>query len=215
MAEEYSDKPSHTGDRFLTYESMYPMKEYDSTNDTLEHIDTVRRFLRGCIRSLTNRARVHDRSKLEPPEKEGFDIYTPKLRDTTYGSDEYEQYRKELGVVLDHHYANNDHHPEHYTDGMKGMNLMSLVEMFCDWKAATMRHTDGDLRRSIEQNQARFGYSDDLKSILLNTVPFMEHVQATEPITDLPIHYETHTIPTHDFAGERLTPPPAIEREEG
>jgi hypothetical protein len=34
----------------------------------------------------------------------------------------------------------------------------------------TMRHNDGDIWRSIEINQKRFGYSDELKAILQNTV---------------------------------------------
>jgi hypothetical protein len=35
---------------------------------------------------LLNRAMVHDDSKLESPEKEMFDKYTPLLKETTYGS---------------------------------------------------------------------------------------------------------------------------------
>jgi len=78
---------------------------------------------------------------------------------------------------LDHHYAFNRHHPECHLNGMKDMNLLDIVEMLCDWKAATMRHADGDLRKSIEINQGRFGYSDDLKRILHNTADVMESVQ--------------------------------------
>jgi hypothetical protein len=54
------------------------------------------------------------------------------------------------------------------------MSLVQLTEMLCDWKAATLRHKDGDIRRSIEQNQQRFGYSDEVKRILLNTLPLLE-----------------------------------------
>jgi hypothetical protein len=46
--------------------------------------------------------------------------------------------------------------------------------MFCDWKAATLRHKDGDIIKSIEQNQKRFGYSDELKAIFLNTAGLLE-----------------------------------------
>jgi hypothetical protein len=42
-----------------------------------------------------------------------------------------------------------------------------------DWKAATLRHADGDILKSIEINQKRFGYSDDLKEIFKNTVKEM------------------------------------------
>lgn len=50
------------------------------------------------------------------------------------------------------------------------MNLFDIVEMFCDWYAATMRHNDGDIMKSISINQKRFKYSDDLKAIMENTV---------------------------------------------
>jgi len=58
--------------------------------------------------------------------------------------------------------------------GLHGMSLLGLTEMLCDWKAATLRHNDGDIRKSIEINQKRFGYSDELKAILLNTLPLIE-----------------------------------------
>lgn len=80
----------------------------------------------------------------------------------------------EIKPALEHHYANNTHHPEFYPDGIRGMSLLDLVEMLCDWKAATLRHADGDIRKSIEINQSRFKYSDELKQVLLNTLPVIE-----------------------------------------
>lgn len=142
---------------------------YDSRPDTWRHINQVQRFLIDVCGKLAERAIVHDQSKLESPEVEIFDEFTPKLKDSTYGSDEYKGFLSSMKVGLDHHYANNSHHPEHFTNGIQGMSLLDVVEMLCDWKAATMRHADGDLAKSIEINQARFGYSDDLKAILVNT----------------------------------------------
>ena len=72
--------------------------------------------------------------------------------------------------ALDHHYAVNSHHPEFYADGIRGMSLLDITEMLCDWKAAALRHADGNILKSIEINQKRFGYSDELKQILFNTV---------------------------------------------
>jgi len=54
--------------------------------------------------------------------------------------------------------------------GIRGMTLLDVVEMLCDWKAATQRHADGDILKSVEINQKRFGYSDELKAILRNTI---------------------------------------------
>jgi hypothetical protein len=142
---------------------------YDSTHDTLSHIATVRGYLGQTIVDLQRRAGEHDRSKLTAPEKAIFDEFTPKLRDSTYGSEEYEGFRGAMGEALKHHYAHNSHHPEHYELGVRGMDLLDLVEMLADWKAATLRHADGDLLRSIEINQERFGYSDELKALLHNT----------------------------------------------
>ncbi|WP_260858005.1 DUF5662 family protein [Bacillus sp. FJAT-22090] len=79
-----------------------------------------------------------------------------------------------MQVALKHHYENNSHHPEYHQDGIRGMDLLDVVEMFCDWKAATMRHADGDINKSIEINKERFGYSDELAQIFKNSVKIFE-----------------------------------------
>lgn len=142
---------------------------YDSRPDTWAHIHEVQRRIGQVVDDLLCRAHRHDQSKLAEPEVSVFDEFTPKLRDSTYGSDEYKAFLAGMGEGLRHHYAVNDHHPEHHPDGIAGMDLVQVVEMLCDWKAATMRHADGDLARSIEQNAERFGYGDELKRLLLNT----------------------------------------------
>src|SRR5690606_33861728 len=126
------------------------------------------------IVELEERGRVHDLSKLQSPELEGFTEYTPKLRESTYGSDEYHKNLEGLKTALNHHYANNSHHPEHYENGIRGMDLLDIVEMFCDWKAATMRHADGDIHKSIEINKKRFNYSEDLEQIFKNSVKLFD-----------------------------------------
>lgn len=141
---------------------------------TMRHIETVRNFLGECVRELTRRAEAHDQSKLESPEVEFFEEFTPKLRGVTYGSDEYKSMMKQMKPAIEHHNANNRHHPEHFPNGMRGMNLIDLLELSCDWKAASMRHADGNAHRSIDINQARFGYSDDVKALLHNTISWLE-----------------------------------------
>jgi hypothetical protein len=148
----------------------HPMNEkYDSKSDTLLHIKRVSQLLTEAAAELIRRANVHDNSKLLSPEKELFDEFTPKLAGCTYGSDQYKEYLKELKVALDHHYAANSHHPEHYQSGVNGMDLFDLIEMFFDWKAASERHYDGNIYKSIAINKTRFALSDQLVSILENT----------------------------------------------
>jgi hypothetical protein len=147
----------------------------DSRPETRKHIAQVALFLLRAVEELGDRARDHDASKLESPEVEVLDRETPILAGLTYGSPEYAACLARMRPMLDHHYAVNRHHPEHFgADGMRGMSLLDLLEMICDWMAAARRHTDGDVRRSIEINQKRFGYGDDLKAILLNTVGCLE-----------------------------------------
>jgi len=88
---------------------------------------------------LGARARSHDASKLEAPEKEMYDEFTPRLRALTYGSDEYKECLKEMGAALKHHYENNSHHPEHFPDGINDMSLLDLIEMLADW---TQQYSD-------------------------------------------------------------------------
>lgn len=142
---------------------------YDSKADTLLHIKRVNELLSGAAIELIRRGMVHDSSKLQEPEKSLFDEFTPKLKNCTYGSDEYKGYLSSLKVALDNHYIFNSHHPEHYENGVNGMDLFDVIEMFMDWKAAGERHLDGSIQKSIDHNKDRFKMSDQLVSIFENT----------------------------------------------
>ena len=157
---------------------------YNSEAETRKHIATVGKYILGAIQRLTFRIINHDESKLKEPEKEIFDKYTPKLANLTYGSEQYKKCLSDMTYKgLNHHYDNNRHHPEYWFrknnaefTGMYGLNdmtLIDIIEMLCDWKAATLRHADGDILKSIEQNQKRFGYGDELKQIFIKTVKYL------------------------------------------
>lgn len=141
---------------------------------TIQHIENVRKYIKVLTDKLTVRGINHDKSKLEDPELELFVEFTPKLADTQYGSEEYKQHLEGLKPALEHHYAVNRHHPEHFSEGIKDMNLIDLCEMLADWKAATLRQKDGNLLKSIEYNCSRFQIDNQLKSILLNTAKVMD-----------------------------------------
>jgi hypothetical protein len=143
---------------------------YDSTDDTKDHIEKVRGFLSDVQGNIAARQLIHDGSKLEEPEKSMYDEFTPKLRGSTYGSDEYKGFLKDMGAALQHHYQVNSHHPEHYPNSINGMSLLDVVEMLADWKAAGMRHANGNITQSLEINRKRFNISDQLFEIIQNTV---------------------------------------------
>ena len=145
------------------------MKKHDSRKSTQAHRRIVAKLIFRFIWLLLKRTLVHDKSKLSVLEKPGFDEHTPMPAGITYGSDEYKQRLASLGETLKTHYSRNRHHPEFYPQGVKDMDLVDVVEMFCDWLAATKRHNDGNIFRSIENNEGRFGTGGILASVFRNT----------------------------------------------
>jgi len=158
--------------------------------ETMRHILTVRALLMECVRELAERAAAHDQSKLGPPEVDAFTRWTPVLAGLTYGSPEYTAALASMKPAVDHHYACNAHHPEHHKGGILGMDLVDLLEMVIDWKAATLRHKDGDLRRSLEVNAERYGIPEPLRRILENTIPAVEAMAESARVADSYPHVE-------------------------
>lgn len=150
-------------------------EKYDSTAETVKHILRIQELLHNVVRNLLDRADSHDRSKLSPAEKDVFDEFTPKLKNSTFGSEEYQGFLKSMGKALNHHYQHNkSHHPDAHPNGINNMTLLDMVEMIVDWKAASERHDDGDILKSIDYNKERFGMSDQLERLFKNTVAEMQ-----------------------------------------
>lgn len=147
-----------------------PVRSAEACNNLLLHQQEVKKALTLIAGELAVRGVNHDLSKFAHAEFQTFSEFTPKLKDIVYGSVEYEADLKLMHPALKHHYKFNRHHPEHFKEGIRGMNLVDLIEMFCDWQASTLRQKDGDLQKSIEANQERFHFSDELKQIFLNTL---------------------------------------------
>lgn len=142
----------------------------DSREDTLEHMRKVQARMGVVLHELRFRSEHHDDSKLEEPEKSGYDQLVADLKDIVYGTDEYKAALVAAKPVIDHHYAYNSHHPEHWPNGIAGMSLLDLIEMLCDWKAASERTKQGSIAQSLTHNKTRFGIDDQLAAILENTV---------------------------------------------
>jgi len=107
-------------------------EEFFFEKETRKHQQEVAKIMIMFAQELLRRAMVHDASKLEDPEREGFKKATPGLRDLTYGSAEYSEVLKEMGPTLRHHYAHNDHHPEYFdTDpSCNGVDEMSCSRLW-------------------------------------------------------------------------------------
>jgi len=171
-----------------------PEYEGDSRPDTQKHIDLVNANGRNFCDKFLDRLTHHDASKLEEPERKYFDKGTPQLQGSTYGDKSYDDAKDRIKPGLEHHYAENDHHPEHFGEqGISGMNLYQLLEMWIDWTAAVKRHADGNIFNSLMYNRDRFHIDDQLFSILMNT--------ATE---DFPDQMDTANEKFQEYIGGML-----------
>lgn len=160
--------------------------KYDARLEIYEHNTEVRGTMLRIAHELIQRAHEHDASKLQSPEVEEYLEYEPVIEVLPYGSEEQEAARERSrieSISTAHHYEVCRHHPQHFPNGIHDMNLVDLIEMLCDWKAASEftgwgpyagTITPFGLKPSIEKNAERFGYGDELKRILLNTAEIME-----------------------------------------
>lgn len=141
---------------------------------TRKHIQRVSELLGEAACELIKRAAHHDKSKLMEAEL----VPLQRMQDvidrdgpSPYGSDEYKRRTKMLGPMLTHHYANNSHHPEFYPNGVDGMSLFDVIEMFFDWKAASERGEESSM--NIGAACARFKIAPQLESVFRNTATML------------------------------------------
>ena len=142
--------------------------EIKEREETVEHINRVREIMAMIGRQLQERADDHDLWKLSEKELPYF-TKAKKLKGMTYGTEEYKEALKDLDKALPHHYSKYRHHPEYHENGIDDMTVVDLVEMACDWLAASERHADGNIFDSINHNRKRFKMSKQLAKIFWNT----------------------------------------------
>jgi hypothetical protein len=154
---------------------MIMEKHIDTTKyETLAHMKRVQDLMNLFVYEILKRGSVHDASKLQSPELEGFHEKTAQLNAITYDGPEYRQSLKDLEQTLLHHYGHNRHHPEHFRNGVSDMTLIDLIEMFCDWKASSERQKNGNIRQSLEKNTDKFNLPPLLVKILNNTIDIFD-----------------------------------------
>ncbi len=138
-------------------------------NDLIDHKWRVAAYLRIIANDLFRRAVVHDNSKFSPEEYDIYDEVFPELQKYAYGSPELKEAYKKLGPALKHHFEANDHHPDHFAAGINEMDLVQLLEMVCDWLAASARSQTG-IYKGLEMNKERFHIDDQLFEIIKSTI---------------------------------------------
>lgn len=159
--------------------------ETDTASCIKNHIKSVQRKLSVLIKELQNRLENHDRSKLE--DELWYWEFMDQEPKYPYGSKEYFSKIKRNEMVFKIHYKKNRHHPEHFMNGINDMNLIDIMEMLCDWISYKDDISITDAVEVVEKQSRRFGFSDELKNILLNTL--------FEYFAKLRMPSEEHSVP--------------------
>ena len=138
---------------------------------TTLHIAQVRKLMISFAVDLIERSAIHDASKFDPVEQGPLDELErikAEQGEVTYGTPEYKERTKLLGPMIEHHYANNSHHPEFHREGIYGIDLLDLVEMVLDWVAAgKARNPDGVVR--MQYALTNYDVSPMLTAVIQNT----------------------------------------------
>ena len=157
---------------FSLTERIYIDKKIDTSYYAKldQHKKEVFSILSKVIIDMAEKAVLHDNSKHHPIEKK---IFKSNIK-YKFGSPEYNKNLDSLKEGLNHHYGKNRHHPEHFKNGVNGMNLLDVMEMVADWIAASNHYqVDGNIYESFEKCKERFGIDDQLGEIILNTIKYI------------------------------------------
>lgn len=133
------------------------------------HKFIVLKFMNNIIQELMLRAEQHDQSKFNEDEFKIILATAAEIQKHPYGTPEHEAVRQKYAKECAIHFSKNRHHPEHFKDGVEGMDLVDFLEMLCDWKAASLRNPDGNIEKSIRIGSEKYSIPPMLAKILLNT----------------------------------------------
>jgi hypothetical protein len=137
--------------------------------DIIMHVSEVQENLEKFAGELRCRGIAHDRTKFMECELLAFVSTREAFKKANYGSPEYKACTDAIKPAIDHHYAHNRHHTGYHKNGINDMNLIDIVEMICDWKAAARRSPDQTFEQSLDYAFKRYGIDGQLKQIMLNT----------------------------------------------
>lgn len=143
-------------------------------SETMEHKTRVSIMLTRISKDLVRRGKIHDNSKFKSPEREIYNMNHEKLQQVKFGTDEYDKLMNgEMAVAIDHHYKENDHHPEHFEDGVVNMNLVQILEMLADINAvADAKGTD--VIKTLPEFMRKKNIPENFYTIFRNTLEYMK-----------------------------------------
>lgn len=162
------------------------IKELFFEADTRKHQQLVAESMMACVKRLIDKAISHDNSKFSEKEKPFYmdPVWVLNNENIEYGSERYKETYRKMGPGWDHHSHNNDHHPEFFenfavqtlNDPIRAMDLFALLEMLCDWIAASKRKGNSSAF-ALEAMKKKYQVDEQLEAILRNTLGIVEGLE--------------------------------------
>ena len=137
--------------------------------DLVDHKQRVAGYMQLLANDLFWRSARHDNSKFSDEEFEAYEEAFPELQKYAYGTPEFKAALEKIRPAVEHHYHENDHHPEYHNNGVNDMTLVQLMEMLCDWLAASER-SQVSFARFLEGAKGKYGIDEQLFAIICQTV---------------------------------------------
>lgn len=122
---------------------------------------------------LLRRANIHDNSKLVGPELE--------LLSNLYGNQESfvnpnVQLSDSQREIIEKHWENNRHHPEHYGNVEK-MSELDIIEMCCDWYARSLQYGTEFLSFIKTRQETRFHFPEEMFEKVLKYCEILDNAE--------------------------------------
>jgi hypothetical protein len=144
--------------------------ELDFLCDAILHVSEVRENIASVNAELVRRGIAHDRTKFQALEFDAFVSTRDAFKKANYGTPEYQACVDAVKPAVDHHHGNNRHHTSYHENGVNDMSLIDIVEMICDWKAASRRSPDKKFIDTLDYAFDKYGIDSQLQGIIRNTL---------------------------------------------
>lgn len=128
----------------------------------IRHRDNIQTALSRIVNEIEERGLRHDLSKFKEDEAEGFVRINKTARNCEYGSEEYENTMvKEKGEdgCITKHFSRNRHHVE-FHDSAHDMTFIDIIEMVCDWWAASKTYGTNTLQKKLPELKEQGDFSE-------------------------------------------------------
>ena len=156
----------HIGNVKLAYQTfLVPLLSNEISCNTVSEST-----LKEAIKLAEQRIQIHDESKYSDEEFKPYRVHHHPTRiELQLDEDTKNENERLYEKAWEHHYRNNDHHPQYWKkeDGsMEDMSLDAIVEMICDWEAMGIKFKSNTIEWWNKAEKEKSFMTDKTKEIV-------------------------------------------------